>query len=156
MKINSGNTFPYATRLSAYNATTTTRDASFASALASAATSTPDVSSVSSGDLRRADFTDMTRQDLREWVNAQIRSGQMTLDESTPFVGMTIALPVNGDFAAAERAMREDRVDFLALTRAGIEGAYWRHDDQAAARLESALQIMQRAQGRTTGIDTRV
>lgn len=152
MKINSGSAFPYAARLSAYNATTA-RDASFASALASAATSAPDVSS---GDTRRADFTDMTRQDLREWVNAQIRSGQMTLDESTPFVGMTIALPVNGDFAAAERAMREDRVDFLALTRAGIEGAYWRHDDQAAARLESALQIMQRAQGRTTGIDTRV
>lgn len=152
MKINPGSAFPYATRLSSYNVTTA-RDTSFASTLASAATSAPDTSS---GDVRRADFTDMTRQDLREWVNAQIRSGQMTLDESTPFVGMTIALPVNGDFAAAERAMREDRVDFLALTRAGIKGAYWRHDDQAAARLESALQIMQRAQGRTTGIDARV
>jgi hypothetical protein len=124
-------------------------DATFASALSAASKATEQTAGVA-----RADFSNMTRQQLRDWVNTEIRAGRMTLDESSPFVGMTIAIPVNGDTVAAERAISVDRVDFLALTRGGIDGARWRHDDQAAASLERALQIMQQYQGMPTGVDT--
>ncbi len=146
MKINTGSLLP-APRWN----TSTPRgaDSTFASALSAASKTTEQTPGVA-----RADFSNMTRQQLRDWVNTEIKAGRMTLDESSPFVGMTIAIPVNGDTAAAERAISVDRVDFLALTRGGIDGARWRHDDQAAASLERALQIMQQYQGMPTGVDT--
>lgn len=147
MKIQTGSHFPYAGRSS--TPATTRGESTFASAFAVARTK----DSTSAG-VERTDFHSMTRQDLRDWMNGEIRAGRMTLDESTPFVSMTLAIPVNGDWDALDQTMRTERVDFFALTKAGIEGARWRKDDEAEALLEGALQIMQRYQGQPTGVDT--
>jgi len=85
----------------------------------------------------------MTRQEMRDWVNDQIRSGNMTLDESTPFVSMTMKMSVGG-FAEVDAATDSERIDFIQRARAGIEGARSRNDDVTAKLLDAALQIMQR------------
>lgn len=85
------------------------------------------------------DFTHMSRSDLFNWMNGEIRGGAMTLDESSAFLGMTIHIPVDGE---AGGALDTQPVDFVALAQGGVEGARARHDDAARIRLESALAIM--------------
>lgn len=93
--------------------------------------------------VQQTDFSSMTRQEMRDWVNDQIRSGNMTLDDSTPFVTMTMKMPVGG-FAEVDAATDGERIDFTQRARSGIEGARSRNDDVTAKLLESVLQIMQR------------
>lgn len=63
-----------------------TNSAAFKSALsaATAEASTP----------KQSDFTSMTRKEMFDWMNEQIRSGKMSLDESSPFLGMTMKVSV--------------------------------------------------------------
>lgn len=97
-----------------------------------------------------ADFTSMTRQEIRDWANGQVRSGQMSLDNSFPFFAMTMKIPVGGQEVPVEGD--SERIDFLQRTRQGIEGALSNNDAQAAKRLEIALSMMLHAQGKAIGI----
>lgn len=97
-------------------------------------------------DSRKPDFTRMTRQELRDWVNEQIRTGKMTFEESCPFVGMTLKF-CSATGQPVDPATDAERVDFIAKTCLGIEGALARHDIRGARQLESALEIMLRNQG---------
>lgn len=99
---------------------------------------------------RQVDFTGMTRQDMRDWVNTQIRSGDMSLDESRPLMAMTMKVPVGGAVEAEHDARL---VDFTQLARDGIQGALARNDQTTLKMLQSALSIMQGQQGSTTGVD---
>ena len=96
----------------------------------------------------------MTRQDMRDWVNHQIRSGDMSLDDSRPFMAMTMKMPVNGG-SDGELAADSDgaRYDFIQKARDGIEGAPGRNDKTTMEMLESAMLIMQRQQGQATGVN---
>jgi hypothetical protein len=99
-----------------------------------------------SAEVPKADFTRMTRQEIRDWVNDQIRSGQMSIQESAPFLAMTIKISeATGE--PVDVATDTTRLDYLEMARRGIEGALWRHDQEGAERLEKALDFMQRNQG---------
>ncbi|VVE27489.1 hypothetical protein [Pandoraea anhela] len=102
---------------------------------------------------RQIDFHSMTRQQMRDWVNGQIRSAQMSLDDSSPFMAMTMKVPVDG---SPEIAAENDpeRIDFAERARQGIAGALALHDPENAKRLQHALDIMTRLQGQTVGIST--
>lgn len=110
-----------------------------------------------SGSTQQADFTHMTRQDMRDWVNAQIRSGEMSLDDSRSFMAMTMKMPVSGGLGG-ELAAESDgtRYDFTQKARDGIQGALSRNDEATLKMLESALSIMRRQQGQTIGVSVRV
>lgn len=108
------------------------------------------------GDRMKAvDFTHMTRQELFDWMNSEIRSGRMSFEESSPFLGMTMQ-------ASAETGepvdMRTDTTvyDFTAIARRGIEGARSRNDEKAAQRLEEALALMWRQQGSVAKVDVKI
>jgi hypothetical protein len=90
------------------------------------------------------DFTSMTRQEMRSWINEQIRSGKMTVDESTPFVSMTAKVRVS-DGQIVPAIGDNERIDFIQRARLGIEGAISRSDGKLAARLQAALDVMLRA-----------
>ena len=86
-------------------------------------------------------FDSMTRQELFDWMNQQLRSGNMSFEDSTAFLGMTIK------FDAATGQMVDMQTDttrhnFLATARDGLAGALWRHDQPAADRLQRAIDIM--------------
>ncbi|MCE4062315.1 hypothetical protein LXM60_19125 [Pandoraea sputorum] len=102
---------------------------------------------------RQIDFGDMTRQQMRDWVNDQIRSGQMSLDDSSPFMAMTMKVPVDGS-AGIPAELDPERIDFAQRAREGIAGALALNDPANAKRLQQALDIMSRYQGQTVGIST--
>lgn len=89
----------------------------------------------------------MTRQEMRDWINYRIRSGDMSVDESIPFMAMTMKMSHSGgtyvDLPAAGEA---ERIDFTRRAKDGIEGALSRHDDATLDMLQSAMSIMQEHQ----------
>jgi len=92
-------------------------------------------------------FTNMTRRELREWMNHQITSGAMDLDESTPFVFMTLDLPVSRDpavAAAARERLLDERVNFVDAAERLAEASWSRHEEDNARLFESAIAIMRR------------
>ncbi len=118
----------------------------FASLLmeASTASSLPVSSSTSTTTESTINFASATRQEMFDWMNSQIRSGAMTLDESTPFLGMTLKISVaTGE--SVNMATDDERIDFRERATRGIEGALSRFDFEAADRLRAALDIMQRS-----------
>ncbi len=122
----------------------------------SAATSVsaaPTASRADSG-IRQVDFTSMTRQELRDWVNTRIRDGTMSLDDSRPFMAMTMKIEVASG-REVDAATDATRYDFTQKVRDGIEGALSRHDETTLEMLESAMQIIRRNQGQTVGVDIR-
>ncbi|MBT3068316.1 hypothetical protein KKO72_16025 [Rhodoferax sp. U11-2br] len=104
--------------------------------------------------VKQADFTSMTRQDLFDWMNGQIRSGNMSLDESSAFLGMTMKVSV-ATGQPVDMATDSTRINFMEKARAGIEGALSRNDPDLAKRLQLALANMQKHLGPTNRADTR-
>ena len=145
MRIDAGATYPAANqRASAANQNRST-DTSFSAVLASTASSAPITAP--------ADFSSMTRQDLRDWTNGQIRSGQMSLDDSRAFMAMSMKIPVAGGLTGELPAANDStRYDFTQKARAGIEGATARNDAATLKMLQSAMSIMQ---SQTGGVDIR-
>ncbi|MDM8355857.1 hypothetical protein [Pandoraea communis] len=102
---------------------------------------------------RQTNFAEMTRQQMRDWLNDQIRGGQMSLDDSAPFMAMTMKIPVGGNSEVPAEGDPE-RINFMERARLGIEGALSLGDPKNAQRLQAALDIMTRRQGETVGIST--
>jgi hypothetical protein len=100
------------------------------------------------------DFTNMTRQQLFDWMNGQIRSGAMSLDESSSFLGMTVKIDMQ-TLQPVDMATDTAPVDFMNRARQGIAGAMSRGDQDEAARLRTALDTMQRYQGQISCVDIR-
>ncbi|MBL8468018.1 hypothetical protein [Methyloversatilis discipulorum] len=106
---------------------------SFSSALAAATVQTPSA--------RSADFTSMTRQEMTDWMNEQIRTGKMSLHESAPFMGMTMKISVETG-QPIDMATDTTRINFIEKARLGIEGARSLNDQKLAERLQSAIDAM--------------
>lgn len=119
---------------------------SFSSALAAATAKTPSAMS--------ADFTSMTRQEMTDWMNEQIRTGKMSLDESAPFMGMTMKISV-ATGQPVDIATDTNRINFIEKARLGIEGARSLNDQKLAERLQRAIDKMHRSQGQAIGGDVR-
>lgn len=123
----------------------------YAARSAAKAADTGTVDSESQGG-RKLDFTSMTRKELLDWVNGEIKSGRMTVADSSPFVGMTIKIsaytkqPVDIDTDAT-------RYDFTDIAAKGVEGAHWFGNEKLAESLEWAIGAMRRAQGGKAGIE---
>ncbi len=104
----------------------------------------------------RADFTSMTRLEMRDWVNAQIRGGAMSLDEGRPFMAMTMRVPVGGGPGGELPAASDgERFDFTRKVRDGIEAARSRNDATTLEMLRSAMSVMERQQGQVMRVDMR-
>lgn len=93
-----------------------------------------------------ADFTAMTRQELFDWMNGQIRAGKLSLDDSSAFLGMTIKVAVASG-QPVPLAGDTSRIDFIEKARQGVVGALERKDPALAKRLETAIAFMLRNQG---------
>lgn len=93
----------------------------------------------------QADFTNMTRQEMFDWMNNQIRSGKMTLDESSPLLLMTMKISVETG-QSVDMATDSTRINFLERARSGIDGALSLNDQELADRLQTVLEIMQKNQ----------
>ncbi len=87
------------------------------------------------------DFTSMTRQELFDWMNGQLRDGEMSFDESSAFLGMTLKISaVTGE--QADLATDTSRIDFTEKARQGIEFYHSHFDDASVDMLQDALDKM--------------
>jgi hypothetical protein len=135
-------------------ALTTVRDASTTTAAGTITPETPGYNRAEfaaaldtiSAEPTRVDFTSMTRQEMRDWVNDQISSGKMSLDDSTPFMAMTLKISAQGT-QLADSATDFTRINFMETARLGIEGALSRNDQEGAKQLQAALALMQEFRG---------
>lgn len=96
---------------------------------------------------KEVDFTSMTRQEMFDWMNNQIRSGEMSLDDSSPFLGMTMKVSV----ATGEPVnINTDptRINFVEKAQQGIDGAVSRNDLELVEKLQMAIELMQKNQSR--------
>ena len=146
MKINTEANHLYTSQRTQTPTAASTNPASFSSALAAATAETPTV--------KQADFTSMTRQEMSDWMNDQIRSGKMSFDESSPFLGMTMKISVvTGQ--PVDMATDTTRINFIEKARLGIDGALSRNDPDLAKRLQSAIEVMYRQQGQAIDANAR-
>ena len=146
MKISTNINHLYASQRAQTSTTTRTKTTSFSSELTAATAETSTV--------KQADFTSMTRQEMFDWMNGQIRSGKMSLDESSPFLEMTMKIPIAAGLQPVDMATDTTRVNFIEKARAGIEGALSRNDQDLADRLEMAIVLMHKEQGNRIGVST--
>jgi len=146
MKVNTELRHDYTTQRQQPSTTANTNPASFSSALTAATADTPTV--------KQADFTSMTRKDMFDWMNDQIRSGNMSLDESSPFLGMTMKISV-ATGQPVDMATDTARINFLEKARLGVEAARANNDQDLEQRLLAAIETMRRQQGQALGGNTR-
>lgn len=146
MKINAEANHIYTSQRAQTSTAANTSPVSFSSTLAAATAETSTV--------KQADFTSMTRQEMFDWMNDQIRSGKMSFDESSPFLGMTMKISV-ATGQPVDMATDTTRINFIEKARLGIEGALSRNDPDLAKRLQAAIEVMHRQQGQAISVDTR-
>ena len=153
MKIDTSTSRLYASQSAQLSTASDDTSASFSAALS---TATAGASTSDAEDAEQTDFTSMTRQEMQEWSNEQIRSGNMSLDDGLPFMAMTMKIPVGGGTAGELQASDDgERVDFTEKVRAGIEGAMSRNDEDTRTMLEKAMETMQQYQDETASDDAR-
>lgn len=119
---------------------------SFSSALSAA--------TAESSTAKPADSTNMTRKEMFDWMNEQIRSGNMSLDESSPFLGMTMKISV-ATGQPVDMATDATRINFAEKARLGMEGARSNNDPDLAKRLLAAIEVMRKYQGQALDVGTR-
>lgn len=146
MKVNAESNHLYTTQRAQTSTAASTNSTSFSSALTAATAETSTV--------KQADFTSMTRKEMFDWMNDQIRSGKMSLDESSPFLGMTMKISVATGHPV-DMATDTTRINFVEKARLGIEAARANNDPDLAKRLQAAIETMRRQQGQALGVDTR-
>lgn len=118
-------------------------------------TATTSETKTDTADIKQTNFTSMTRQEMLDWVNDKIRSGKMSLNDSQPFMAMTMKIPVNGVSNELLTTNDGERIDFTRKVQAGIEGALLRNDEVTLKMLESTMAIMRQYQDYTIGVDIR-
>lgn len=120
-------------------------DAAFAAILSAHTTQAAPVDSSAPEGVNQVDFTNMTRQEMYDWMNGQIRDGNMSFADSRPFLGMT--------FSASDMATDTTHIDFIEKAHQGVEWALSRNDQVMAERLRMAIEIMHRNQRQEIDID---
>jgi len=87
------------------------------------------------------DFSNMTRNELRDWANEQVKCGKISLDECMTFGAMTMAIPVSGN-AMQDDVLMNTKTNFFEKADTGIQGAISRNDSSVVLQLQTALDIM--------------
>jgi len=92
----------------------------------------------------RVDFTHMTSRQLLDWINTQIASGEMTLDESSSYLGLTLnGMPLD---PSTDDSWRDVPRNYLADLDAGLDGAKYRGDDKEAAQIIRMMKYLRQVQ----------
>ncbi|WP_415719346.1 hypothetical protein [Maridesulfovibrio sp.] len=103
-------------------------------------TETDSVSGIA-GTSSAIDFTNATRKEVFDWMNNEIRAGRMSLDDSSPFMGMTLKVSV-ATGQSADMESDSTHINFMEKALLGLEAAETRNDFATARQLRSALNIM--------------
>ena len=100
------------------------------------------------------DFSRMTRCELFNWTNEQVRNGNMTLEESFPFVLLS-SDGLSPDAIGLEGLSADQTCyNYVQIAQDGLAQAQTREDGaKMVKRWESVLSVMQRFQGQSMSVD---
>jgi hypothetical protein len=154
MRIDSNASYALAMRNPANNAAIKSDDAT-SNVDQTGSTGTSATGSSRSGTTQ-ADFSHMTRKGLADWMNSKIKSGEMSLDDSSAFLGMTMKVPVGAGRGDPIGFDDQEPVNFMQTAQDGIAWARHNNDTASVKRLEAALNAMRQEQGQVTGVDITV
>lgn len=117
--------------------------ASFADAL-----STVKADSAVDKSTSEVDFTSMTKKELFDWMNGELEAGRMSVEESGPFLALTMSarLTESGELIVEDTPDDTTQVNFVKVVKEGIEGAKSRNDDDTLEFLQLAKEVMERYQ----------
>jgi hypothetical protein len=101
------------------------------------------------------DFTTMSRSELRNTVNSLIKSGKLSLDDTTGLVSMMGPATYAGRSGPAAAAYENSPFDAFKELRKAIDFAEWRHDDKSAAVFSRTLSALEQLQGTTARLDLK-
>lgn len=91
-----------------------------------------------------ADFRNMSRPALFDWMNTMLKSGQLSVDDSAGILAMANTQGV-GDRTAEPTG----NLNFYEVSRDAIESARRRNEDSAERMFQTAVGILQKFQART-------
>jgi len=103
-------------------------------------------SSSNSSDI--VDFTNMSTSQLRSWVNDQIKSKNMSVDQGTNLAMMSGHVSVTGN--SLTNVNNDEPINFFEIAQNGISSAISRHDVNSIKMLEDALSTMKKYQNTST------
>lgn len=157
MKIDTGANYLYAASQRALVGNQAVQDgnpSSFAAALAEKTQLTGNAGfAQASQTVKKYDFTNMTPQEMQGVMNDLVRSGQISLDETSSLSSM-IPSPlskVNYDGQMPETFTQS--WNFLSRIQEGIESALSRNEKESANSLNRSLQALTRFQGQAVGVN---
>ena len=100
------------------------------------------------------DFTNISRADLRGTVNALIKSGSLSLDDSGALVPMMGSAALSYAGTGTPSAGYDDqKLDVLSDLQTGLDAAKSRNDTNSQKYLALALNALQRLQGTSGSLD---
>ena len=117
---------------------------------------TPQTESSSTGQsvdgVKKYDFTNISRGELLNTVNGLIKSGQMSLDESSSLV-LLMGPKIGTDGSNID--VSDEKVDVFSMLQQSL--AYNNYTKNTAGSIydTKALDALTKLQGKYTGIDTR-
>lgn len=107
---------------------------------------------LSNNSSNSVDFTNMSLNQLRNWVNDQVKSGNMPFDQGDNLAMMSGHVPVSGN--SLIDSTDDEPVNFIEIAQNGIAGAISRHDKNSVKMLEEALTTMNKYQNSSTDFTT--
>lgn len=94
----------------------------------------------------RADFRNMTRPALFDWMNARLKSGELSLDDSSGILAMANTQVIG---EGGPTAGTSGRLNFYEVSRDAIENARLRNESGVERMFQTALRVMQTFQSST-------
>lgn len=107
-----------------------------------------------SSPTKQLDFNNMSRKDMAEWTNSQIRSGDMSFEDSVPFRLMYMKIPLK-EGQTMDMGNDPTPINFFERASSGIEFARSSNDPELAKKLQAAIDKMYRHQGQATDINLK-
>lgn len=105
------------------------------------------------GGIASYDFRNMTPRQLQGTMNDLIKSGKMSLDESSALVGMIPTALSKVNYDGQTPTEYEQPSNFIARLQDGIEFAKSRNDVANMESFTKALDALQKLQGIVMGVD---
>jgi hypothetical protein len=130
---------------------------SSARATAAPIASSPAETTDSGAGVSRYDFTGMTSKELMTTINNLVKSGKMSLKDSSPLVGIAQFVSGGGLSATPSTENSDAPIDVLSALKNGIAYKEQAQADDPHSGIEAwknALAALQGLQGTPSGVDT--
>ncbi|MFG1496710.1 hypothetical protein ABMA57_08755 [Saccharospirillum sp. HFRX-1] len=143
MRVDAGMSYQYMNQRPQVANNDSKTQASFADTLSTIKSNGPDDNSTN-----EVDFTSMTKKELFDWMNVELKAGRMSVEESEPFMlmAMDARITETGELVIESTPDDITKVNFVEKINDAIEGAKSRNDENNLNFLNLAKEVMDRYQ----------